>query len=320
MLWDGGVTRGIPKADVPWANHDKDDRYVVEPVATGLWTRYGNVVHAPDWFLDGLTDVPFDGEVWAENMSRQQIRSIAAKLVPSDDWDLLSYHVYGIPVPSVWLANGRVNTPNFEKNMVGCYEWYLAHGGRDISNLTFNKIFKFLGMLEPDLGSHVKIHPQEQLPFRHDQALEIMEKRLAAEMQKPHAEGLMLVDGAEPYQTKRTDTILKVKPRDDSEGTVVGYITGNATDRGSKLLGLMGAMILDYQGKRLELSGFTDAERVLTNTGWATRNPGKELADDEEAIHFPRGTVITFTYRGMTDAGIPQEAQYQRVRKELEDD
>ncbi len=317
VLWDGGVSRGLLKSEVPWANLDKDERYLEAPRATGLWSRYGNVVHAPDWFLDGLTNVPFDGEIWCPGMSRQDIRSIAAKLVPGDDWEQLSYHVYGIPVPSIWLADGRVNTPNFEKNMVGCYQWYLDKGGRDISNLTFGRIFKFLDMLEPELGEHVLIHPQERLPFRHDRAMEIVEQRLAEEMLKPHAEGLMLVDGAEPYQTQRTETILKVKPRDDAEATVVGYVTGKETDRGSKLLGVLGALILDYQGKRLELAGFNMSERELSDSGWAERNPGKELPDDQEAIHFPRGMVITFQYRGLTDAGIPAEAQYWRKHEEL---
>ncbi len=318
VLWDGGVSRGKPKADIPWANHDKDERYVDEPIATGLWSRYGNVIAAPDWFLDQLTDVPFDGEIWAYGMSRQQIRSIAAKIIPDDTgWETLSYHVYGIPVPSIWLADGRLSTPNFEKQLKGCYQWYLDNGGRDISNLTFAKMFKFMEMLE--IGDNIFIHPQERLPFRHDHAMEIVEQRLEEEMKKPHAEGLMLLDGTQPYFVqKRTDNLLKVKPRDDAEGIVTGYITGKKTDRGSKLLGHLGALILEYKGKRLELAGFNMGERELSDSGWAERNPGAELPDDQEAIHFPRGTEVTFQYRGLTDDGLPQEAQYHRIREELE--
>ena len=30
-----------------------------------FWTRGGNVIAAPDWFMDGLPGVPLDGEIWA---------------------------------------------------------------------------------------------------------------------------------------------------------------------------------------------------------------------------------------------------------------
>jgi len=65
-IWDGGASRGIPKIEVPWANNKKDERYLERPIATGLWSRYGNVIHAPDWFLDGLpTGMLLDGELWS---------------------------------------------------------------------------------------------------------------------------------------------------------------------------------------------------------------------------------------------------------------
>ena len=43
-FWDGGVTRG--KYGPPWNNQNIK--------ATGLWSRYAKVIHAPDWFLDLL--------------------------------------------------------------------------------------------------------------------------------------------------------------------------------------------------------------------------------------------------------------------------
>jgi hypothetical protein len=41
--WDGGVSRGLPITAVPWANKNKKDRLLREPVSTGLWSFYGNV-------------------------------------------------------------------------------------------------------------------------------------------------------------------------------------------------------------------------------------------------------------------------------------
>jgi len=132
------------------------------------------------------------------------------------------------------------------------------------------------------------------------------------------------------YVTERAHHLLKVKGMNDDEATVVGYVTGRATDKGSKLLGMMGALVLDYNGLRFELSGFTEAERslgytagvlstgsVLTPTQWAEANPASHLPDCYEATEFPRGSAITFRYRDKTSNGMPNEARYWR-RQEKE--
>jgi hypothetical protein len=38
-IWDAGVSRGLLTKDVPYANVEKDGRFVKEQVATGLWSR-----------------------------------------------------------------------------------------------------------------------------------------------------------------------------------------------------------------------------------------------------------------------------------------
>ena len=43
-VWDGGISRGVPTKDVPYANTVKDHRLLKPPVATGLWSRMGRVV------------------------------------------------------------------------------------------------------------------------------------------------------------------------------------------------------------------------------------------------------------------------------------
>jgi ATP-dependent DNA ligase len=138
----------------------------------------------------------------------------------------------------------------------------------------------------------------------------------------------MLREPASCWIPERSKKLLKVKNLNDDEGTVVGYITGRETDKGSKLLGLMGALILDYNGKRLELSGFTESERRLslikdycaaetedTPQGWAAKNPEKEVPAWIEAKEFPRGSKVTFKYRGLTADGIPAEARYWRHKE-----
>ena len=43
-LWDGGITRGHVASDVPWGTES-------HRLSTGLWSRYGKVISAPDWWL-----------------------------------------------------------------------------------------------------------------------------------------------------------------------------------------------------------------------------------------------------------------------------
>ncbi len=130
-------------------------------------------------------------------------------------------------------------------------------------------------------------------------------------------EGVIVRDPQSWWIPERSHKMIKIKKYLDAEAKVTGYTTGRATDKGSKLLGMMGALVTEFNGKRLELSGFTDAERELNNEeafDWACDNPGEEVPDWIEAKHFPRGSIITFTYRDLSRDGIPQEARYYRKR------
>src|SRR5262249_52968060 len=77
---DGGPTPGVPTEQVPWASipdpKTGKPKSKVKPLATGLWSRYGNPIIAPDDFLNLLPCVPLDGELWAGRGSFQLCRSI----------------------------------------------------------------------------------------------------------------------------------------------------------------------------------------------------------------------------------------------------
>lgn len=113
----------------------------------------------------------------------------------------------------------------------------------------------------------------------------------------------------------RSRQLLKIKGMLDAEAVVVGYTSGRETDKGSKLLGKMGALIVKYAGKCFELSGFTDEERTLAPEGafeFAASNPGKVLPDWIYNPNFPVGSTVSFKYRELTDAGLPKEARFWR--------
>jgi DNA ligase-1 len=91
----------------------------------------------------------------------------------------------------------------------------------------------------------------------------------------------------------RNDALLKLKPLNDAEATVIGHVPGKG-----KYEGKMGALKVEMaDGKRFQIgTGFTDAVRA---------NP--------PAI----GSVITFTYRGLTKNGLPRFASYLRIREKF---
>ncbi len=106
-------------------------------------------------------------------------------------------------------------------------------------------------------------------------------------------EGLMLHLADAAYVTGRSDVLLKLKPLQDTEAKVVEHIPGKG-----KYTGQMGALRLEMpDGRRFNLgTGFSDAVR---------KNPP------------PLGTVVTYTYRGLTNKSTPRFASYLRIREEF---
>jgi DNA ligase-1 len=133
-------------------------------------------------------------------------------------------------------------------------------------------------------------------------------------------EGVIIRDPAAIWMPKRVNALLKYKPYFDSEGTITGFTSGRKTDKGSKHLGKIGALILSVdtlvaKGKRLELSGLTDEERLFETRDMsevASRHPGEDMSANFQGKHFKVGQTVTFKYRELSDDGIPKEARYFR--------
>jgi ATP-dependent DNA ligase len=170
--------------------------------------------------------------------------------------------------------------------------------------------------------SSAVIHQQQLLSVdihqANDQIAYAMDKVLSL-----GGEGLVFRKPSSIWLPERTHNCLKLKPYFDAEATVIGYVSGRKTTKGSKLRGLMGALVVSYKDKIFELSGFTNHERRLTHEmdedygfDYAWQNPGETLPKTISAIDFPLGSVVTFKYRELSKSGIPIEASY--FRKHLE--
>jgi len=330
VFWDGGISRGMSTIEVPWASvvnpKTGELKPKIKPVASGLWSRYGNPIIAPDWWLNQLPQVFLDGELFAGRGNFQKLRSITAKDVAEKDaWRDVQFAVFGCPPAEQVFAPGEIKNSNMVLNVnqmeimkfvqaraeAGVMEEFVHN--LLIGEFTFEQELSFLQGALPQ-SDFVYLHQHRRLPDARGAAERQMERFMDTVLGEG-GEGVMLRDPQAIWTPKRVSSLLKLKPFTDDQGTLAGFVSGRQTDKGSKLRGLIGAMILDYKGKRLELSGFTDEERLFADeemTKHAYNNPGEEVPAHFQGKHFSVGDTIEFRYRELSDDGIPKEARFAR--------
>jgi DNA ligase 1 len=115
-------------------------------------------------------------------------------------------------------------------------------------------------------------------------------QRLLDEVVRHGGEGLVLHRADAPYEAGRSAALLKLKPQQDAEAVVLGHVPGRGRHAGR-----MGAL------------------RVRTNEG-IDFLLGTGFSDAEREGPPPVGAIVTFTYRGTTEAGVPRFANFVRLR------
>jgi DNA ligase-1 len=327
-FWDGGLTRDMPTNKVPWANvldpKTGKPKKNIKKVATGLWSRYGNPISAPDWWLNQLPCIPLDGELWAGNKSFDYCISVCSKKVAvAKEWNDIEYAILGSPPIESIFMDGSINNPQFRLNikLLKIRDWIAK---RPTSRLVdyqflplgtpFEQELRMLQNMVP-LEGNIYLHRQKKLPLKGFK--EVIEHELDMVL-KDGGEGIVLRAPYSVWTPHRSHDVLKYKPYLDDEGVVVGFTSGKATERGSKYLGMIGALILDYNGKRLELAGLTDAEREFQTrlmSVHAQANPGKDMPPGTCGKLFKVGQLVTFRYRELSPDGLPKEGRFLRKRE-----
>lgn len=215
--------------------------------------RSGRKVEAPRWFLEKLPPTPLDGELWLGRGRFEELSGVVRKAEPQDDeWRQVSYLVFELP---------------------------------GASGTFVERVARIAAVVAEAHWPQLVAVPQTRVAHRAE-----LQRRLDEVIRKG-GEGLMLHLAEAPYQTGRSDVLLKLKPLLDTEGVVIAILPGKG-----KFEGRMGALqIQTPEGRQFNLgTGFSDAARA---------NP--------PAV----GTTITYTYRGLTKRGLPRFASYLRVRE-----
>jgi DNA ligase-1 len=215
--------------------------------------RGGGKVPAPAWFTARFPTTPLDGELWIARDQFDALSGIVRKLDPVDaEWRQVRYLVFELPD---------------------------AAGDFSARIQRMNTLVAEAGVPWLQAVEHFRVASHAELMQRLNRVIET------------DGEGLMLHRADAPYVTGRSDALLKLKPWQDAEAVVVGYVPGKG-----KYQGMTGALEMQMPGgQRFRLgSGLPDTLR---------RQPP------------PLGTLITYRFQHLTPGGVPRFPRYFRMRE-----
>jgi len=216
----------------------------------------------------------------------RQLRTRTGNVIHAPSWFLRSLPDSEPLDGELWLGRGR-----FQEAVSVVQSHDAGDGWRQVRYAAFDAPMA-LGGFEDRLASMREamagdgaayVLPQRQCVGNADLLEEL------ARIEHQGGEGVMLRQPGSAYERKRSGTLLKVKTFRDAEAVVVGYDGGTGRNAGS--VGALVACLQDGTEFRVS-SGLSDALR---------RNP--------PAI----GTVFTFKYQQLTDAGVPRFPSFHRV-------
>jgi len=219
-----------------------------------LISRQGNPYPAPAWFTKNFPAKTLDGELWLGRQQFQALLSIVKKKQAIDkEWKTVRYFVFDLP---------HSNKP-FNQRLIELEKTI------SLSNSPYLKTVK-----------QYHLNDKKALLKELDRVVSI------------GAEGLMLHKANSYYQAGRNNDLLKVKPYNDAEATVINHFDGKG-----KYTGLLGSLLVETsEGVQFKIgSGFSDQQR---------KYPPKI------------GDVITYKYYGKTLKGIPRFASFLRIREQ----
>ncbi len=152
-----------------------------------LWSRKGQAIVAPDYFLAELpAGVALDGELWMGRGKFEEAISTVLSQTPDGRWEGVRFMVFDAP-----LAKG-----------------------------TFEQRMEFLRVTLPKENRFAKSVLQERCKGT---AHLIAERDRVVGL---GGEGLMLRKPESEYEAGRSPTLLKVKPQEDAEATVTAHSPG----------------------------------------------------------------------------------------------
>lgn len=159
-----------------------------------LSTRHGTRIHAPDWFVAALPEVPLEGELWIGRNQFEQTMATVMDDVPDEDaWQTVKLMVFDMPA----------SLDSFEQR--------------------YQKIQHLVAALNLPYLGYVKHYPVDN---------ETQLERVLKAVNQAGGEGLMLRKRLGLYQAGRSSNVVKMKVADDAEAEVIGHLPGKGKHEG----------------------------------------------------------------------------------------
>jgi len=259
----GQGAKGVALAELatPWASQWDPAPFALSEKLDGvraIWDgqvlryRSGRTIAAPPWFIAVLPTHRLDGELWLGRGSFDRLSATVRAQPASDEaWRAVRYMVFDAPDPVLPFRQ------RYQK----------------VLDLTAQAQATWLVAVQ-----QLEVASAAQLQARYESWV------------ADGAEGVVLHRWDAPWQPGRSDAVRKLKPLEDEEARLVGYLPGKG-----KYEGQTGALLLELP----------DGRRFALGTG---------LRDVERANPPALGSQISYTYRGRTPQGLPRFASFLRVR------
>jgi DNA ligase 1 len=213
--------------------------------------RSGRAIAAPAWFLAKLPMQALDGELWLGRGQFDALSGTVRKVLPVDaEWQQVKYMVFELPQDKAKFAERVV---------------------------TLRAVVQEAGFSQLQAVEQFNIANRATLQARLDDVVQ------------SGGEGLMLHLASSLVTVGRSEVLLKLKPLQDAEAVVMGYVAG--------------------KGK---YKGMTGALDVKTPAGLVFKL-GTGLSDAQRKRPPAIGSTITYNYRDLTPSGKPRFASFLRV-------
>jgi DNA ligase 1 len=220
-----------------------------------LRTRGGETIAVPAWFVAGWPATPMDGELWAGHGRFAEAVSTVRTRTPDDAaWRRMRFMVFDLPAQA------------------GTFDARLPVLQQTVARIALPWV-----------------QAVAQFKVRDDRTLQALMNKTV----RQGGEGVMLHRGGSLYRAERNDDLLKLKPYDDAEARVTGYVAGKGKHQGR-----VGALLVES----------ADGRRFRLGTG---------LSDAQRAAPPAIGMWVTYRFRGINDSGLPRFATFLRVRDDM---
>ena len=189
-----------------------------------LYTRSGNVIHAPAWFTQGWPSSYLDGELWSARSEFEKISSCVRTRNPQqikekNCWQKLRLMIFDLP----------------------------EHPGTFVQ-----RVEEMKRIVVTTKSPYLQAVFQEKL-----HSVSLLHQRLS-KVVNLGGEGLMLHHQAAHYRVGRSNALMKLKQHDDAEAKVIAHIAGKG-----KYKNKLGSLEVKLpSGITFKIgSGFTDQQR-----------------------------------------------------------